>query len=210
MSTRLVVIRHGETQWNRASRVQGHGDSPLTAEGLAQAQAVGKRLANEPFDHLLSSDLGRALQTAEAIAAFTGHPVRADARLRERCYGVAEGLTRDEMAERHPGLHPMLWHANPDHPVPGGETRRAFHQRVGFAFEALASEYAGARVLIVCHGGVLANLYRHATGVGLAETDPIPIPNAGYNALRRLDSGWQVEVWADTAHLPAGAVPVAR
>ena len=66
MSTRLVVIRHGETQWNRASRVQGHGDSPLTAEGLAQAQAVGKRLANEPFDHLLSSDLGRALQTAEA------------------------------------------------------------------------------------------------------------------------------------------------
>jgi probable phosphoglycerate mutase len=210
VSTRLVVIRHGETEWNRAGRVQGHGDSPLTAEGLAQAQAVGRRLAGEAFDLLLSSDLGRALQTASAIAAFTGHPVQADARLRERSYGVAEGLTRDEMAERLPGLHPMLWHTNPDHPVPGGESRRAFHERVGAAFEALAREHAGTRVLIVCHGGVLANLYRHATGVGLAETDPIPIPNAGYNALRKLESDWHVEVWADTAHLPPGPVPVAR
>lgn len=210
MIARFLVIRHGETEWNRAGRVQGHGDSPLTPEGLAQAEAVGRRLAREPFDRLVSSDLGRALQTAQRIAAHTGHAVAPDARLRERCYGVAEGLTRDEMAARFPGLHPKLWHANPDHPVPEGESRRVFFERVGVAFEALARESVGSRVAVVCHGGVLASLYRHVTGIGLAETDPIPIPNAGYNAVRWESGRWHIESWADVAHLPPAPMVAAR
>ena len=78
MSTRLVVVRHGETQWNIASRIQGHADSPLTPAGEAQAEAIAGRLARERFDRLVSSDLGRAWRTAQAIAARTGHAIVAD------------------------------------------------------------------------------------------------------------------------------------
>ncbi|MGZ5651565.1 MAG: histidine phosphatase family protein, partial [Usitatibacter sp.] len=83
MTTRFIVVRHGQTQWNVESRIQGHRDSPLTAAGEAQAEAVAARLAAERFDVLISSDLGRARQTAERIARRCGHRVVTDTRLRE-------------------------------------------------------------------------------------------------------------------------------
>ena len=94
--TEFIVVRHGETAWNAQGRIQGHLDSPLNEEGLAQALLVGDRLAREPFAHLYSSDLGRALQTAQPIADHSGRPARIDARLRERNLGVFQGLTGAE------------------------------------------------------------------------------------------------------------------
>ena len=206
MTTRIVVVRHGETQWNRAARIQGHQDSALTATGEAQAAAIAARLAAEKIDRLVSSDLGRAWRTAEAIAAQTGHRIEADARFRERNYGVAEGLTYAQIEARYPEVFARVRDADPDFVVPGGESRRQLFERVRDAFESLAREAEGSSLTVVCHGGVLAALYRHVHAIDLGAAHAIPIPNASFNALVFDDGRWHVEAWADTAHL-ASAEP---
>src|SRR5262249_32105907 len=152
--TSFVVIRHGETEWNVANRVQGHGDSRLTAAGRAQARSLAQRLASEHFDLLVCSDLGRALETARPLAEATGHAIQRDARLRERNFGEGEGLSYEEIGKRYPGAFPK--HAvtpaqagaqfseteadiDPDYAIPGGESRRQFHERVAAAFDSLAA-----------------------------------------------------------------------
>jgi 2,3-bisphosphoglycerate-dependent phosphoglycerate mutase len=205
VSTRLIVVRHGETHWNRAARIQGHGDSPLTPEGEAQARAIAERLAQERFDRLVASDLGRAWRTAQAIAARTGHEIFPDPRFRERNYGIAEGLTYDEIDARYPEVFARVRATDPEYVVPGGESRRQLFERVCAAFDSLAREHSGRRVAVVCHGGVLGCLYRHVHGIALAAPHAIPIPNAAYNALSYDGERWQVEAWGDTAHLGAAA-----
>ena len=101
--TRVIVVRHGQTEWNVEARIQGQGDSRLTAEGLSQAQAIAARLATEPFDVLVSSDLGRAAETARAIGERCAKPTVFDTRLRERCFGVGEGMTYEEIDRAYPG-----------------------------------------------------------------------------------------------------------
>ena len=200
--TQFIVVRHGETEWNLQARIQGHGDSALTGNGLAQADAIANRLAGEAFDVLISSDLGRALQTAGRIGAATRHEVVPDSRFRERSFGSAEGFTYAELHERYPeayGRH--LQDNDPDYRLPQAETRREFYARIGLAFDALARERAGQRVAVVCHGGVLAALYRHIHGIPAEQPASVEIPNAAYNRVARAASGWTIEAWADTAHL---------
>lgn len=206
MKTRFIVVRHGETEWNVAGRVQGHEDSPLTAAGLAQAEAIGERLARERFDLLVASDLGRALQTAERISARCGLPIQRDTRLRERHFGDGEGLGYDEIDRRWPQVFSRVRETDPDVMIPGGETRRQFHQRVHDAFGALAREHAGRRVAVVTHGGVLAALYRIVHDIPVAQPHRVAIANASYNAVAFQADAWAIEAWDDTAHLP-GAVP---
>lgn len=206
VSTRFIVVRHGETQWNVESRIQGHLDSPLTAEGVAQAAAIAERLAAEPFDALVASDLGRALQTAEPIARRRGLAVIREPRLRERHFGVGEGLTYGEIDARFPDVFSRVRETDPDFVIPGGESRRQFHERVHGAFAALAREYDGRRVAVVAHGGVLAALYRLIHGIPVGKPHPIPIANASYNAVSFAADAWSVEAWDDVSHLPA-AVP---
>jgi probable phosphoglycerate mutase len=206
MTTRFIVVRHGETRWNVEQRIQGNGDSPLTPRGLAQADAIAERLANEPFDALVSSDLGRAMQTAQRIARRTGHTVVPDARLRERHFGDGEGLTYAEIDRLHPGAFSRTQEMDPDYRVPGGETRREFHHRIMLAFEALATEHDGRRLCVVAHGGVLAAIYRVIHGIPVAQPHTIPIANAAYNAITFEADRWSLETWDDVDHLPA-AVP---
>ena len=200
--TSFVVVRHGETQWNIEARIQGHGDSALTAKGLAQADAIARRLRGEAFDAIVSSDLGRAMDTAARIGAAVEREVIPDARFRERNFGCCEGITYTELHERYPdafGRH--LQDTNPDFRVPEAETRREFYARIAEAFEALARERSGKRVLVVCHGGVLASLYRHIHGIPAATLTTVDIPNAGYNRVTREPSAWRIDTWADVAHL---------
>lgn len=200
--THFIVIRHGETQWNLEARVQGHGDSALTAAGRAQAEALARRLADEPFDLLVSSDLGRAVDTARAIAAATAQDLRLDARLRERGFGAGEGLTYDEIDARYPSAFRRAGEIDPDYAIPGGESRRAFHERVAAAFESLALAHRGRRLVVVTHGGVLGALYRHIHHIALAAPHRIAIANASYNAVSCEAQAWAVHAWADVAHLP--------
>lgn len=204
--TRVIVIRHGETEWNVARRIQGQGDSRLTAEGIEQAEALARRLSREKFDVLISSDLGRAMQTARHIAELSPHEVVPDARFRERNFGAGEGLTYDEIDQRFPNAFSRVGEVDPDYAIPGGESRRQFHERVAKAFESVVREHAGKTVVVVAHGGVLATFYRYIHDIGLEAPHAIPIANASYNALRHDGGAFAVEAWADTDHL-TGAVP---
>lgn len=200
------MVRHGETEWNLEQRIQGQGDSPLTPKGLAQAEAIAERLARERFDVLVASDLGRAMRTAGAIARRCGLEVVPDARLRERDFGAGEGLTYDEVNRHWPGVFSLAKEADADLAIPGGESRRQFHDRVRGAFIALAREHQGRRACVVAHGGVLAALYRFVHGIPVARPHRIPVSNASYNAVLFESDAWTLEAWDDVGHLP-GAVP---
>jgi len=204
--TRFIVVRHGQTRWNVEKRVQGQEDSPLTEEGLQQAEAVAQRLAREHFDVLVSSDLGRALQTAAPIARVCGLEIVRDERLRERHFGEGEGMFYDEIDRRWPDAFSRIRETDPDAMIPGGETRRQFHERVHRAFESLVREYAGKRVAVVTHGGVLAALYRMVHSIPVGRPHKIAISNASYNAIAFAADAWSVETWDDVSHLP-GAAP---
>ena len=199
----FYVVRHGETQWNREARIQGQSDSALTREGRAQADAIGRRLAKEPFHAMLSSDLGRAADTARAIAKHTGMPIAFDQRLRERHFGAGQGMTYEEVGRAYPGAFSREANTNPDTVIPGGETRRQFHQRVISAFDDLAREHAGRRVIVVTHGGLLAVMYRHVHGIPIEQPHGVPITNACVNVIAWRGGRWIVDLWADDAHLEA-------
>ncbi len=201
MTTRFVVLRHGETAWNREARIQGHKDSALSDEGLRQAEALGRRMDGEAIDAIVSSDLGRAHATAQFVARRTGHAVRVDARFRERSFGVGEGLTYEELDRAFPGAFSRVLETDPDFAIPGGESRRQFSARVQGAFESLARDHPGKRIAVVTHGGVLGIVYRLVHGIALSAPHPVPIANASFNAVALQGSRWSVEAWGDTAHL---------
>ncbi len=198
---RVVVGRYGKPHANVEARIQGHGDSHLTEEGSAQGEAIGARLANEPCDVLISSDLGRAHETAKRISSRNGQLIELEPRLRERAFGVGEGMGYAELDRLYPGSFLRTGAVDPDLCVPGGESRRQFHERVRDAFEDMAIKHAGRNVIAVAHGGVLTSLYRHIQGIRLEDAHPIRISNASYNRLSHDGSRWTIEVWSDTAHL---------
>ena len=204
--TRFIVVRHGETEWNVANRVQGHRDSPLTAAGRSQAEAIAARLAREHFDALVASDLGRAMDTAAAISRGCGLAVQPEPRVRERAFGEGEGLAYEELERRWPGAFSRDRATDPDLAVPGGESRRQFQERVKTAFEDLAAAHAGRRLVVVAHGGVLAALHRIVHDIPVTTPHRVPIANASYNAVAFQADAWAIEAWGDVDHLP-GVVP---
>jgi 2,3-bisphosphoglycerate-dependent phosphoglycerate mutase len=200
--TVLTLVRHGETEWNAAGRIQGHLDIPLSATGLAQAAAIGRRLGGEAFDAILSSDLERALQTARPIVRLPEQTILRDARLRERHLGVLQGLTGEEAAIRQPHAWGAFKARSPEAALEGGETLVEFSQRVVGVIEELLRVHAGSRLLLVTHGGVLDAAYRHVTGMPLSALRNFPIFNTSVNVLRHRGGVWTIESWGDVSHLP--------
>lgn len=201
MDTHLLAIRHGETEWNRAGRFQGHLNSALNAEGMTQAAALGERLAREPMDLLISSDLGRALQTASAIAMRTGHEIVVEPRLRERRMGIFQGLTPAEVQANYPDEYARFRSHDPDYVIPGGESMRQLYERCVACFTELAIRHAGLTLAAVTHGGVLAMLYRHARTMPLAAPRDFPLHNTGVNRFRHRDGVWELQSWGEIVHL---------
>lgn len=119
-ATQFILVRHGETTWNREGRIQGHLDSPLNPEGIAQAKTLAERLRVESIDVLISSDLGRARKTAQYIAIRTGNTVHVDARLRERHYGIFQGMTRSEAKSVYPDVYAQFQDETVACAIPGG------------------------------------------------------------------------------------------
>jgi probable phosphoglycerate mutase len=152
----LVLLRHGETDWNAEGRAQGHADVPLNALGHAQASAVARELALLAPVRLWSSDLVRAVQTAEHLAAATGLPVEKDARLREYDVGERSGLTMPEFAAEFPERY-AAWLADTEqHLVPGEETTEQVRARVVPALTGFLSALEpGQTGIVVLHGGCL-------------------------------------------------------
>ena len=201
--THLIVIRHGETAWNRERRLQGQLDIPLNDTGRAQARALAEALAGEPIDAIYSSDLGRAMQTAAPLAEVLGLAVQPDPRLRERCYGALEGMTYAEVAEQLPEDF-ARWQARvPDYAPDGGESLLAFHERAVEAALALGRRHPGERIALVAHGGVLDCLYREANDMTLEAPRRHELLNASINRLRCDSVRLTVMQWADVGHLEA-------
>jgi probable phosphoglycerate mutase len=199
--TQLLAIRHGETEWNSQGRFQGHLNSALNLDGRRQAEALGERLALEHFDLLLSSDLGRALQTASAIAMRTGHEIVVEPRLRERRMGIFQGLTPAEVQARYPDEYARFRSHDPDYVIPDGESTRQLLERSIACFTELARRHAGLTLATVTHGGVLAMLYRHARAMPLETPRDFSLHNTGINRFRYRLGAWQLQSWGDIGHL---------
>jgi probable phosphoglycerate mutase len=204
--TRLVLVRHGETAWNRETRIQGHTDIPLSDHGRWQAQQVGKALRDEGLHAVYSSDLQRAADTARAVADASGLPLVLDEALRERHFGAFEGLTHDEIMSRHPEEGRRWRGRDPSYGPQGGETLTVFYDRVIGAAVKLASKHPGQTIALVAHGGVLDCFYRAATHVGLQAPRTWQITNASINRLFLTEQGFGLVGWADTRHLDEGAL----
>ena len=199
--TDFIFIRHGETDWNRQQRFQGQIDVPLNDLGQAQARRLGARMADDPAEHLICSDLQRAQQTAAPLAAaWQAAPVLLPG-LREQCFGVLEGLDVPTIKERHPELWLQWLEHRADFALPGGENLRQFHARVMEAVKALAEAHPGRRLAVVTHGGVLDMLWRTAHGLPLSGLRTCDIPNTGLNHLRWRQGTLDILRWADASHL---------
>jgi len=201
MTTRLCFVRHGETDWNAEKRIQGHIDLPLNETGRAQALATAFGVAHHSFAALYASDLGRAWQTALAAAERLGLEVRPAPGLRERHYGIFQGLTADEGARKYPDAHARYAARDPDYDFETGESLRAFADRVVAGVEWLVRHHAGQTVLAVSHGGVLDIIYRKATGRTLEAPRDFKIPNCALNWFEFDARGWHLQTWADRHHL---------
>ena len=203
--TQIIIVRHGETEWNIAGIRQGHLDSRLTSKGIAQAKALAARLKREKFTALYSSDLGRAVQTAREISIVTGHEIVTDARLRERHLGIFQGLNADEITEKYPEERRMLRTMGPDYVIPGGESMRQQVERNVAILDELAHRHVGETVVVMTHGGVVSGFFRHTLSIPLEAPRRFEFVNAGLNVFTHEEGNWLLLTWGDVSHLAPGA-----
>lgn len=200
-ATRLCIVRHGETDWNAARRLQGQADIGLNATGRAQAYAMQAGLRTVRFAAAYSSDLARAWHTAEIATAGMELAVSPAPTFRERDYGLYQGLTAADAARDHPAMHALHQMRDIHYDYETGESLAAFAARVMAGMQALVERHAGGQVLVFTHGGVLDIIYRMAANRGLDAPRDFKIPNAGLNWLEYGDGEWRILVWADRRHL---------
>ena len=203
MTTQLLVIRHGETAWNAEHRIQGHLDIPLSATGVRQAARLAERLANERVNAVYSSELTRAWLTAQPVAERLGLEVIPEPRLRERCFGIFEGLTLDEIARQHTEAFRLWRERDPQWAMEGGETGQQLIDRVLDAMHDIAGRHRGQTVAIVTHGGVLDVAYRAARALDWDAPREHQMLNASINRVRVTFSPPALAMidWGDVAHL---------
>ena len=201
VTTRICFIRHGETDWNVAKRIQGHTDIPLNETGRAQAMAMAFNAAHQRFNAIYSSDLKRAVETARALAQREDQEIKPLPQLRERHYGVFQGITAIEGAKLHPNAYTHYMARNLDYDFETGESLRGFAERVSEGIDWLVRHHSGQTIAAVSHSGVLDIVYRRATGRPIDTPRDFVIPNCGLNWFHFDGQGWHLESWADRHYL---------
>lgn len=167
--TELWLVRHGQTDWNRAGRFQGQTDIPLNETGLEQAKTLAEKLTSESFEAIYSSDLSRAAQTAEAVAASTNLSIHLDRRLREICQGDWEGMDIYQVIEKY-HVDVRQTDKDPTHSrAPGGESIAEVAERMSAAASEIAANFPESKVLMVSHGLACAALYCVVNQIPLSE-----------------------------------------
>jgi len=202
--TTIFLIRHGETEWNRNGRWQGHTDIPLSQIGREQAQALAWRLLNEGafFDHLYASDLCRAFETAQIIGRTLKMSAQPFPCLREINVGSWSGLTKAEIIQRFPGAFTDFFHSH------DGEALDMFDQRVGEGVLELARRHPGERLAIVSHGGTIRGILRYLYAVqGLGEPPRAHLGNTSITEIHFNGVSWQLVRQNDLAHLADEQAP---
>ena len=198
--TEIILIRHGETEWNSQQRMQGHSNSDLSSVGQAQIQALGQWMKNVTFDHIYSSDSLRAKQTAEAITQFSGHELKIDLRLREKNLGVFEGLTSEEARERHPEVFRLFKTAGSKYVIDEGESTQQLQDRALEIVDEIRIKHPEEHVLLVTHGGFIRVVMKHSLGLSLETPTRFLIRNTGVFRLVWEDK-WIVSQMGGVSHL---------
>jgi probable phosphoglycerate mutase len=198
-STRICIVRHGETDWNAERRIQGQTDIPLNATGHKQAHAAARGLAKEGFTALYSSDLQRTRDTAAVTAQLLQLPVIPEPGLRERNYGEYQGLTQAEIATR--ADYERYINRDVNFSFGNGESLNVFSERIKTTINRLAARHVGENIVLFAHGGVLDVVYRIATHRPLETARDFPIPNAALNWIEVGSPDWQLLHWGLQSHL---------
>ncbi|XP_075514917.1 phosphoglycerate mutase-like protein 4 [Primulina tabacum] len=198
----IIIVRHGETEWNADGRIQGHLDVDLNDAGRQQAILVAERLSREPeISAVYSSDLKRAFDTAKLIARSCGVlEVTKDPNLRERHLGDLQGVIFSEIAKVHPEAHKAFVSNRKDQEIPGGgESLNQLYARCTSALQRIAQNHQGERVVVVSHGGTIRALYRRAAPHGRAVGR---VMNTSLSVFHISDEDeWNIKSWGDVSHL---------
>ncbi len=193
--TRIFLIRHGETEWNRLGKYQGVTDSPLTERGKMQADQMGRALQAHQIDFsaLYTSPLGRAVESAQIISSHLGLELKQEDRLKERSYGIFEGFTRKEVMQRFP--HEVRMNREQSgFVIPKGESREDLLRRVKDTLSDLVTLHGGEDVLLITHGGWISMALRYLLHIPMVIENKFIISNTQLTILRNSpQDGWQVE-----------------
>jgi len=207
VALRLLLVRHAETDWNREGRYQGWRDTPLSETGRGQADAVGRLLARERLAAVWSSPLGRARETAAAIAGPQELAVTLAEAFKEMRFGDWEGLTRAEVSARFPALY-RSWSDTPHlAAVPGGETLPEVRRRVLGGLRDLRAAHDGQRICLVAHGISGRILILEALGLGPERMWSLEISSTGISELEFRDDWAAVHRMNTLVHLDTVPVP---
>jgi len=204
-TTHVLLIRHGQSRGNAEGRFGGHTDTPLSARGRRQAEALAKALVGEKFSAIYSSDLKRAVQTAEPLARVTRAKLVTSDAFRERSVGVMEGLTFEEAAEQYPEQYAALLHRDFEHVLLGGESYRQTLDRASKKLDEIIKQHKGGRIAVFTHTGAICILSLHLMGaLDSPELKPVWIATANCAIARfdlRDDGFIRVLTLNDTRHL---------
>jgi 2,3-bisphosphoglycerate-dependent phosphoglycerate mutase len=204
-TTRVLLIRHGQSEGNAAGRFGGHTATPLSRRGRKQAEATAEALAAENITAIYSSDLSRAVETAMPLARLTGLDVEQSDAFRERGVGVMEGLTFEEAAAQHPAQYAALIRRDFDHVLLGGESYRQMLERASRQLDMAIEQHKGGRICLFTHTGTICILALHLMGaLDAPELRPVWIATSNCGITRfelRTDGFVRVLALNDTRHL---------
>ena len=200
LPTRLLLIRHAQTEWNIERRFQGHGDSPITEEGQEQLQRLKSRLAGLEFDVVYSSDLRRTMETSKMLS---GKQRVEEPRLRERGVGILEGLNLEQIMAEHAEAFRAFRSGDKDRQIEGGESLQDALNRAWTFLEEMPEKHPGAELAAVSHAGLIRLICKQILGLALDAPNFFQIPNTSLTQLvfSPKDRSWSLEYLADTTHL---------
>ncbi|MFH0768349.1 MAG: histidine phosphatase family protein [Chloroflexota bacterium] len=199
--SRLLLVRHGITEFNSTRRFAGYSDCEMSAAGSEQVEKLRDRLVNEKIDAIYSSDLRRALSTAQLISNGRSKNIVACSELRECNYGKAEGLTFGEIQSSYPDVAESITNFNLRLKFPGGESLQEFIERTSRFLDRLNKHDPSETILIVSHNGPLRVLVWHLLGISQEHWWQIRIDNASLTVVETYPNGAIVNVLNDTSHL---------
>ncbi|ELZ5939563.1 2,3-diphosphoglycerate-dependent phosphoglycerate mutase GpmB [Providencia stuartii] len=207
----VYLVRHGETEWNVARRIQGQSDSPLTATGRLQARQVAERIKSEGITHIITSDMGRTRETAQIIADVCGGEVIIEPRLRELNMGVLEQRKIDSLTEQEEQWRKSLIDGTEGGRIPEGESMEELYQRMFAALNSCLELPEGSKPLLVSHGIALSTLLSRILGVPAYSERRLRLRNCSisrvdYQNSPWLANGWIVESTGEITHLTQPAL----
>lgn len=200
---KLFLTRHGQTDWNLARRYQGHSNTKLNQVGIRQAELLAQRLSKETIHAIYTSDLSRALDTAQKINSLqaTAKTVSTDKRWRELSFGDWEGMTYEEMSAHSPELFDAWMKDSLTVSTPNGETHQQLAERVQAAFDEIKVKHKDETVLVVGHSGSMQTLLSLTLGVNLSRYWQFRVSQASLSELTVYEDGVTLNLFNDVSHL---------